>query len=317
MSRLIALLLCCMVVGPSVAADPFPTRPVTLIAPFAAGSATDIFARIIGVELRNTLGQPVLIDNKPGANGSVAAEYVKRAKPDGYTILMGTTGTASNVWLMREQRVDPTRDFEPVTRLGSISWVIAVHASSPYRTLASLVDAARAQPGKLGIGYPSAGALITSQTMLKAFRIDMITVPYKSSPQATTDLLGGRLAAMASDFASGAGFFASGDLRPLAVSGKQRSALYPAVPTMHESGVTDFDLVGWFAAFVPAGTPRPIVDLLNAKIVEAMAVPSVRPQVDKLGIDIITGSPEALTEHLRREIAKWEIYVRDSGLKPE
>ena len=168
MSRLIALLLCCMVVGPSVAADPFPTRPVTLIAPFAAGSATDIFARIIGVELRNTLGQPVLIDNKPGANGSVAAEYVKRAKPDGYTILMGTTGTASNVWLMREQRVDPTRDFEPVTRLGSISWVIAVHASSPYRTLASLVDAARAQPGKLGIGYPSAGALITSQTMLIA-----------------------------------------------------------------------------------------------------------------------------------------------------
>lgn len=317
MHRLIATLLFCLAAGPAVGADPFPNRPVTIIAPFAAGSATDLFARIIGAELRHKLGQSVVIDNKPGANGSVAAEYVKRAKPDGYTILMGTTGTASNVWLMREQRVDPAKDFEPVTRLGSISWVIAVHSASPYQTLASLVDAARAQPGKLGIGYPSAGALITSQTMLKAFGINMIPVPYKSSPQATTDLLGGRLAAMASDFASGAGYFASGDMRPLAVSGKQRSALYPAVPTMHESGVTDFDLVGWFAAFVPVGTPKPVIDILNSKILEAMAIPTLRPQVDKLGIEIITGSPEALTEHLRREIAKWELFVRDAGLKAE
>src|SRR5690606_21752680 len=138
---------------------------------------------------------------------------------------------------------------EPVTLLGSINWVIAVHASSPHKTLASLVDAAKAQPGQFSIGHGSSGGLIASHTLLKSFGIDMISVPYRSSPQATTDLIGGRLAAMASDFASGAGYFANGDMRPLAISGKERSTLYPEVPTMHESGVTDFDLVGWFAAF--------------------------------------------------------------------
>lgn len=317
MHRIAATLLFCLAAIPASGAEVFPNRPITLVAPFAAGSATDLFARIIGAELRNKLGQSVVIDNKPGANGSVAAEYVKRAKPDGYTILMGTTGTASNVWLMKEQRVDPTKDFDPVSRLGAISWVIAVHSGSPYMTLANLVDAARAQPGKLAIGHPSAGALITGQTMVKAFKLDMIAVPYKSSPQATTDLIGGRLAAMAADFASGAGYFASGDMRPLAVSGKQRSSLYPNVPTMHESGVTDFDLVGWFAAFVPVGTPKPVIDALNAKIVEAMAAPSIKPQTDKLGIEVITTTPEGLAEFLRREIAKWEIYVRDAGMKAE
>ncbi len=317
MTRLIAALLVCLAAGPAVGAEAYPNRPVTLVAPFAAGSATDLFARIIAAELRNKLGQSVVVDNKPGANGSVAAEYVKRTKADGYTILMGTTGTASNVWLMKEQRVDPTKDLDPVSRLGSISWVIAVHSSSPHKTLAQLVEAVRAQPGKLAIGHPSAGALITGQTMTKAFKLDMIAVPYKSSPQAMTDLIGGRLAAMAADFASGAGYFASGDMRALAVSGKQRSSLYPNVPSMHESGVTDFDLVGWFSAFVPAGTPKPVIDVLNAKIVEAMAAPSIKPQTDKLGIEVVTSSPEGLADFLRREIAKWEIYVRDAGLKAE
>ncbi|MCC7273209.1 MAG: tripartite tricarboxylate transporter substrate binding protein [Alphaproteobacteria bacterium] len=317
MFRLAAALLCCLAVAAPARADVFPSRPVTLVVPFSAGAASDLFARLIAKELKDTLGQPIVIDNRPGANGGVAAESVKRAKPDGYTILMGTTGTASNVWLFRQQRVDPTKDFEPVTRLGSINWVIAVHSSSPHRTLASLVEAARAQPGQLSIGHGSAGGLIASHMLLKAFGIDMISVPYRSSPQATTDLIGGRLAAMASDFASGAGYFANGDMRPLAISGKQRSTLYPEVPSMHEAGVADFDLVGWFAAFVPAGTPKPIIDLLNARIVDAMAAPALRPQVDKLGIEIITGTPQALSEHLTREIAKWEVYVRDSGLQPE
>ena len=317
MSRLATLLLCCLALAMPAQADTFPSRPVTLVVPFSAGAASDLFARIFTKELRDRLGQPIVIDNRPGANGGVAAEFVKRARPDGYTILMGTTGTASNVWLFRQQRVDPTKDFEPVTRLGSINWVIAVHSSSPHKTLASLVDAAKARPGELSIGHGSAGGLIASHTLLKAFGIDMISVPYRSSPQATTDLIGGRLAAMASDFASGAGYFSSGDMRPLAISGKERSTLYPDVPSMDESGVTGFDLVGWFAAFVPTGTPKPIIEHLNTKLVETMAAPSVRPQVDKLGIEIVTGTPAALSDHLNREIAKWEVYVRDAGLQPE
>jgi tripartite-type tricarboxylate transporter receptor subunit TctC len=317
MRRLVSALLLCLLAAPAIGQDAFPSRPVTLVVPFAAGSATDLFGRIMAAELRNKIGQPVVIDNRPGANGAVAAEFVKRSKPDGYTILMGTTGTASNVWLMKEQRVDPTKDFDPVSRLGAISWVIAVHSGSPHKTLASLVEAARAQPGKLAIGHPSAGALITGQMMVKTFKLDMIAVPYKSSPQATGDLIGGRLAAMAADFASGAGYFASGEMRPLAVSSGQRSSLYPNVPTMHESGVTNFDLVGWFAAFVPAGTPRPVIDRLNAGIVEAGAVPAVRPQTDKIGIEVITTTPEGLADFLRREIAKWQVHVRDAGLKPE
>ncbi len=321
MYRPLTALLCSLLLAafalPVVAQDSYPTRPVTLVVPFAAGSATDVFARIVSAEFRNKLGQPVVIDNRPGANGAVAADYVKRAAPDGYTILMGTTGTASNVWLMKDQRINPVKDFEPVSRLGAISWVIAVSSASQYQTLQDLVAAARAQPGKLAIAHPSAGALITGQTMVKAFKLDMIAVPYKSSPQAMGDLLGGRLAAMAADFASGAGHFSSGAMRPLAVSGKQRSSLYPAVPTMHESGVTDFDLVGWFAAFVPAGTPRPIINVLNAKIVEAVAMPTIRPQTDKMGIEPITSTPDGLADFLRQEIAKWEVYVRDAGLKPE
>lgn len=317
MRSLMSTLMLCLLALPAAAQDAFPNRPLTLVVPFAAGSASDLFARIIGAELRNKIGQPVVIDNKPGANGAVAAEYVKRARPDGYTVLVGSTGTAANVWLMKEQRVDPTRDFDPVARLGAISWVIAVHSKSPYQTLGQLVDAVRAQPGKLAIGYPSAGALITAQMMVKTLKLDMISVPYKSSPQATNDLMGGSLAAMAADFASGAGFFSSGGMRPLAVSSGTRSTLYPNVPTMHESGVANFDLVGWFAAFVPAGTPRPLINTLNAKIVEAVAVPAIKPQTDKIGIEVITTTPEGLADFLRREIAKWEIYVRDSGLKPE
>ncbi|MGE0716493.1 MAG: Bug family tripartite tricarboxylate transporter substrate binding protein [Alphaproteobacteria bacterium] len=317
MLRFAAALLCSLAVAAPAAADTFPDRPVTFVVPFGAGAASDLFARIIAKELKETLGQPVVVDNRPGANGAVAAELVKRAKPDGYTVLMGTTGTASNVWLLKQQRVDPTKDFAPVTRLGSINWVIAVHSSSPHKSMAELVAAAKAQPGQLSVGTASAGSLIAAHMMLKTFGLDMISVPYRSSPQAMTDLIGGRLAAMAADFASGAGYFASGDMRPLAVSGKQRSTLYPAVPTMHESGVTDFDLVGWFAAFVPAGTPEPIVAQLNAKFVAAMARPDVRPQADKLGIEVVTGTPAALSDHLAREIAKWEVYVRDAGLQPE
>jgi tripartite-type tricarboxylate transporter receptor subunit TctC len=319
--RLLTTLIFSLVSGPfaslALAQESFPSRPVTLVVPFAAGSATDVFARIVSAELRNKLGQPVVVENRPGANGAVAAESVKRAAPDGYTVLMGTTGTASNVWLMKDQRINPIKDFEPVSRLGAISWVIAVSATSPYKTLGDLVTAARAQPGKLSIAHSSAGALITGQTMIKAFKLDMIAVPYKSSPQAMTDLIGGQVNAMAADFASGAGHFSNGAMRPLAVSGKQRSALYPAVPTMHESGVTDFDLVGWFGTFVPVGTPRSVINTLNSKIVEAVAMPSIRPQTDKMGIEPITTTPEGMADFLRREIAKWEIYVRDAGLKPE
>jgi len=305
---------CCAPLG----AQPYPSQPVKVVVPFGAGAATDLFARIVSQHLQTLLGQSVVVDNKPGGNGAIAAEYVARARPDGYTLMFSTASAhASNVWLMKQLRYDPVKDFDPVTRLGTVNFFIAVPGDAPHRSLSELVSAARTQPGRLSIATANATGTVASHAFARWSGADIVIVPYKSSPQAITDVMGGRISSMIGDFTSGASWLRSGRMRALALTGAKRSSLYPEIPTLDELGMKGFDLIGWFGLYAPAGTPRAAVALLNAKVAEVLANPELRPQFADLGLDVFSSTPEALGAHTRAEIRNWERYVRDAGLEAQ
>jgi len=307
-----------LVVAQSLHAQAYPSQSVRIVVAFGPGAATDLFARLVAQYLQDPLGQSVLVDNKPGANGSIAAEFVARAKPDGYTLMFSTaTAHASNVWLMKQLRYDPIKDFEPITRLGTLNFVVAVPADSPYRSVADMIADAKARPGRVSIATANATGTIAAHSIIKWAGAEMIAVPYKSSPQALTDMLGGRVSTMISDTASGAGWLKSGKIRGLAVTGARRSGLYPNLPTLDEVGMKGFDLTGWFGLYAPAGTPRTVVGVLNARVKDAINVPELRTKAGDLGLDVFSSTSEALAEHTRAEIRAWERYVKDAGLQPE
>ena len=318
MLRIVAVLLLAVVAMAPAQAQNYPNQPIKFVIAFGPGAATDVYARLVAESLQGIIGQPVIVENRPGANGSIAAEQVARAKPDGYTLMFSTaTAHASNVWLMKEIRYNPVTDFVPITRLGLIAFTIAVSGDSPYKSLQDLIDAARKQPDKLSIASANASGLVSVHSFLKTFDLKMTLVEYKSSPQALTDVLGGRVTAMVADFVGAAGQLSAGKLRPLAVTTKKRSPLYPDVPTMDELGVKGFDVVGWFGLYAPKGTSSDIVKLLNAKVAQAVAKPELKPQFTKLGLEVFTSTPEALAEHTKAEIRAWERYVMDFGIQPE
>ena len=316
MLRLILTLLSVVMIASAAAAQAFPERSITLIVPFGPGSATDVFARIIGQNLQDAIGASVVIENKAGGNATMAAEMVARAQPDGHTLMVSTASAhASNVYLMKELRYDPLRDFEPVSRLGTVGFFIAVNGASPYRTLDDLIQDARRNPGKLTFANSSASGIVSSQAFMKWAGLDMIGVPYRSSPQAMTDLLGGRITAMIGDFAAAASYLQSGSIRALALTGIQRSKLYPDIPTLDELGMKGFDLIGWFGLYAPAKTPKHVIDLLNRKIVEVMAKPELKPKFDALGYEGFSSTPEGLLAHTKAEIAAWGRYTKEYDLK--
>lgn len=312
------ILMCALGCSLTALAQGYPAQSIKIVVPFGAGAATDLFARLVAQHLQPLNGQLVVVDNKPGGNGAIAAEYVARAKPDGYTLMFSTaTAHASNVWLMKQITYDPVKDFEPITRLGTLNFVIAVPVNSPYRDTAELISAAKAQPGKISIATANATGTIAGHAFGKWAGADITIVPYKSSPQALTDLMGGRVSSMVADFTSGAGWLKSGKMRGLAVTGATRSSLYPEVPTLDELGMKGFDLIGWFGLYAPAGTARSIITLLNSKVAEVLANPELKPQFANLGLDVFSSTPEALGAHTRAEIRNWERYVKDAGLEAQ
>lgn len=302
----------------AAAQDEYPSRPIKFVLPFAAGSATDTLARVLGEHMSATLGRPIVVENMPGASGFLAAQNVARAEPDGHTVLITSNTThAANQSLFKELPYDPVADFEPVTKLGTITLALVVHPSVPVSSVRELIDYAKAHPGELTFGSGSSSSQIAGEMLNTLAGIDMLNVPYKSNPQAVTDLLGGHTSLVFADVSTTLPQAEAGKVKALAVSSAQRSPLAPDLPTMVEAGVPGYELTAWFAAFVPAGTPEPIVDELNAAFRAALADQAVSQRLLNAGIEPASSTPEELAAFVGSETEKWAGIVKAAGIEPQ
>jgi tripartite-type tricarboxylate transporter receptor subunit TctC len=298
-------------------AQTYPSRPVKLVVPFPAGSATDQIARVIGHELQSALGQPFVVENKAGAQGGIAAAEVAKAAPDGYTLMVTTnTPQAANVSLFKKLSYDPVKDFAPIARLGTISFMLMVRADFPAKNLKEFLAYARANPGKLSAGYGSAGSQVSQAMLRQMGKIDFVDVPYKGLPQAITDVLGGTLHFTFADLANGLAQQKGGKLRGLAVTSAKRSSLAPDVPAIAEE-LPGYELIAWFALVAPAGTPTAIVNQLHGRVVGALAKPEVASRFAILGTDVAPMNPRELGAFIQSEIAKWARMVKAAGIEPQ
>ncbi len=313
MKRLLLLLL----FASGAHAQSWPSKPVKLVVPFPAGSATDQIARVIGQQLQESLGQPFVVENKPGAQGSIAAAEVARSAPDGYTLMVGTnTPLAANPSLFKKLNYDPVKDFAPVARLGTISFMIMVRPDFPAKDLKGLLGYAKANPGKLSVGYGSAGSQV-SQAMLRSMgRIEFIDVPYKGLPQAITDVLGGQISFTFADLANALAQIKGGKLRGIAVTSAKRSPLAPDVPAIAEE-LPGYELIAWFALVAPAGTPAAVIARTHEVTAKSLAKPEVKARFDALGTDVAPMNPEQLGGFIKSEIAKFARLAREAGIQPE
>jgi tripartite-type tricarboxylate transporter receptor subunit TctC len=300
------------------AAQTYPTKPIKFIVPFTAGSATDTLARVLGQKLAANHGWTVVVENMAGASGFIAAQNVARAAPEGHTVFITSNTThAANQNLFKKLPYDPIADFEPITRLGNIPLALAVHPSVPASNVRELIAYGKANPGKLTFGAGSTSARMAGE-MLKAFAgFDMLHVPYRSNPLAVTDLLGGTISLVFADVSTTMPQIRAGKVKGLGVSSVQRSPLAPDLPTMAEAGVPGYELTAWFAAFVPAGTPQPAVDKLNAAFKAALADPKVTQALLNAGIEPTSSTPAELAAFAASETEKWAKIVKAAGIEPE
>ena len=304
--------------GASRAEDAYPSRVVKFVVPFAAGSATDTLARVLGEKMSASLGQPVVVDNMPGASGFLAAQNVARAEPDGYTVLIATNTThAANQSLFKRLPYDPVADFAPVGKLGTITLALVVNPTVPATTVAELIAYAKDHPGEITFGSGSSSSRIAGEMLKSLAGIDLLNVPYKSNPQAITDLLGGQISMVFADIATTLPQAEAGKVKALAVSSPERTKLAPDLPTMREAGVAGYDLTAWFAAFVPAGTPVEVIDRLNAAFVAALADPAATKTLLDAGIEPATSTPTELAAFVGTETEKWASIVKSAGIEPE
>ena len=309
---LVALIFSC-----NINAQSYPSKPVKLVVPFPAGSATDQIARVLGNELQGAFGHPFVVDNKPGAQGTIAAEGVAKSAPDGYTLLVTTnTPQAAAPALFRQLRYDPVKDFAPVARLGTISFMLMVPADFPARNFKEFLAYARANPGKLSGGYGSAGSQVSQAMMRSMGRIDFVDVPYKGLPQAITDVLGGAVSFTFADLANALAQQKGGKLRGLAVTSEKRSPLAPDVPAIAEE-LKGYELIAWFALMAPAGTPQNVVTLLSENALKALQKKDVVEKFAGLGTDVAPMDPAQLEAFIRSEIAKWAKMAREAGIQPQ
>jgi len=298
------------------AQDVYPSRSVTIVVPFGPGSGTDVGARLLAQKLADALGKPVVVDNKPGANGSIAAAFVAKAKPDGYTLLMGTNSThGANPALQREMTYDPIRDFAPITRVAVFTSVIVVNPSLPVKNMQELVAFGKANELSLATG--NASGVVMSETLARQVGWKLLRVPFKSNPQAMTEVVAGRVQSMFTDIAAASAQIKAGTLRPIVVTSKARSALLPDLPTISETAIPDYDLSGWIALFAPAGTPKPIVDRLNAEVTKALLLPDVRTRLLDLGAEPSPMPVADFTRWVQNEVNTWTKLAKEAGIQPE
>ena len=302
------------------AAQTYPNHALKMVVGFPPGGVGDILARLFAAQVAEGLGQPVLVENRPGAGGTIGAAAVAKSAPDGYTILFVTSGHAGNATLYRSLPYDSSKDFAPVVALASTPVNVVVNAQSPYRTVRDLIADAKARPGKLNYGAGGGGATLTSLAV-DVFRgdtgVDVMAINYKGTAPALAALMGGEVDFCFDTVSGSVGLLRSGKIRALAVTSKKRSEALPEVPTLHESGVPEFDVIGWFGILAPAGTPRAAVDKLNAEFNAALKNPTLRGRLKDLGADGMGGTPEEFGRLIDSETKRWGAVIRRLGLKAD
>lgn len=304
--------------GPAVAQD-YPVKPIRIIVPFGAGSATDALARIIGPKMTEMWGQPVIVENRPGAGSVVGTSLAAKAPPDGYTLLLVSASHAINATLYSKLPFDPVKDFAGITPLALIPNILIVHPSLPVKNVKDLVALAKAKPGALN--FTSAGIGSNSHLNGELFRstagISIVHVPFKGFAEAITEILAGRLEFTFAPAILAAPHLKSGRVRPLAVGSSKRSSAFPELPTMVEAGVRDCVFDGWFGLLTNSGAPRAVVDRLNAAVLKILALPEVAAQLRSQGADPMPMTPEQYDRYIRSEVDKLGKIVRESGAKAE
>jgi len=302
-----------------IASAQYPVKPVRMVVAFPPGGSTDLSARALGEKLGAALGQPFVIENKPGASGNIGAESVAKSAPDGYTLFMAATSFATAPAFFPQLGWDPVKDFAPVSMVATVPIILVVHPSVAASNARELIAYARANPGKLNLASPGAATLarLTGELFKQAAGIDLVLVHYKGGPPAVADLLGGQSQVMFANISDVITQVKAGRLRALAVTTARRSAIAPELPTLAESALPGFEVSTWQAVFAPAGTPREIVQKLNAEIVKAMALPEIRERFLSFGTDAASSSPEELGRFLASEVAKIGKIAKDVGAKNE
>jgi tripartite-type tricarboxylate transporter receptor subunit TctC len=301
----------------SAAANDYPTKSVRVLVGYAPGGATDVVARLVAQKLSTQLGQQFIVENKAGANGNIAAEIAARSSPDGLTLYLGAINNTINASLYNKLPFDFIRDFAPVSLIATVPNILVVHPSVPVNNVNELIALAKAKPGQINFASSGSGSSIhMSGELFKLMAgVQMTHIPYKGSAPAVTDLLGGRVETMFDNAPSAMQHVKAGKLRPLAVTGAQRSPALPEVPTMIESGLSGYVVNSWFGFFAPANTPKDIVQKLNAEINKALKTPDMQESLAKLGADPAGGTPQQFTEFVASETTKWAKVVKASGAK--
>ena len=300
-------------------AQEYPARLIRIVVAQAPSSGPDLAARTLGQKLSESWGQPVIVENRPGANGIIGTRLVANATPDGYTVILADMAHATNPFVYSTAQYDPIKDFAPITMLGSAPIILIVHPSVPMQSLADFIAAAKSQPGKIVMGSGGTGS--TSHIAGEFFQlrtgVKLTHVPYKGTGPALADLVGGQIQCIFSPVAAAIPLVTAGRVRALAISSAKRAAIVPDVPTFEETGVADFRVGGWYGILAPAGTPRPVVLRLNKEIVAAVQAPEVKSRFDDALVTPGTGTPEEFTAFLKAEAARWSQLIKTVGIKAD
>jgi tripartite-type tricarboxylate transporter receptor subunit TctC len=298
----------------------FPSKPIRLVVPFAAGGGSDIVARTVAQKLAETIGQPVVVENRPGAGGNIGTDLVAKSPPDGYTIVMGVFGPiAVNPSLFGNLPYDPVRDFAPITQAVAVTNMLVVHPSVPANNLRELIEYGRRNPGKLASGTGGTGTAghMASELFKSMTKLDMAVVPYKGAAPAVNDVLGGQVPMTFEALLSTLPHVRAGKLKAIAVTTSTRSSLLPNVPTMAEAGLPGYEATNWYGFLAPAQTPRPVVERLNREMVKVLGMPDVKEKLLAQGAEVVGNSPQEFAAVIRTDLERWKKLVAETGIKAE
>ncbi|HTM62168.1 MAG TPA: tripartite tricarboxylate transporter substrate binding protein [Burkholderiales bacterium] len=304
----------------SAVAQTYPTKPIRILIAQAPGSATDVISRVVGNRLSEGLGQPVIIEAKPGAGGALGTEAAARSAPDGYTLFMANNSThGSNPALYSKLPYDAVNDFAPISMVASVPYVLVVNPSMPVNTVGELIKMAKAQPGK--INYASAGNGSTHQFCAELLKnmasIDLVHVPYKGSPPGVAAVVAGEVGVMFANLTDIGGQLKGGKVKPLAVTSASRNSHLPQTPTLAEAGLPGFEILSWFALVAPAGTPASVIKQLNGETVKVLARDDIKSTLGAQGLTVFSSTPEEVTAHIKSEVAKFTRIAKAAGIKAE
>jgi tripartite-type tricarboxylate transporter receptor subunit TctC len=316
MKRFLVVAAACLLAAPVFAQ--YPNKPIRIVVPFGAGSATDLISRVLGNSVSAAIGQPVVIDNKAGADGAIAASEVAKAAPDGYTLLMATNSPLSVVPAMKKSPpYDPVADFTPITDIGRYTFFVVTYPGLPVKTLPELVQYAKANPGKINYATGNTTGIVSTALLASLAKIDMVHVPYKTEPLVMPDLIGGRVQLMFASSTTSIPLIRDGKLRALVTTLPRRSHLLPDVPTIAEAGYPTFSIISWAGLFGPAKMPADVVARLNKEFVAAMGRPDVQEAMQKQAFVLTPSTPEKLAAYVKEQLEGYRNILKAVGIQPE